>query len=38
MEMFLEMYDVEETLNGTFPLKFSTINHYQWEDTGIKPN
>ena len=35
-ENVLEMYGVEELQNGTFPLKFTTIDHYQREDPGIK--
>ena len=35
-ETLLEIYDVKELTNGTFPLKFTTINHYQQEDPGIK--
>ena len=35
-EIFLEMYDVEELINVTLPLKFTTINHYQREYPGIK--
>ena len=30
--IFLEIYDVEQIPNGTFPLKSRTINNYQWED------
>ena len=35
-ETLLEMYHVEELLNGTSPLKFTTINHYQREYPGIE--
>ena len=35
-EIFLKMYNKEELLNGTLPLKFTAINHYQWEDPVIK--
>ena len=30
------MYDVEGLKNGTIPLKFTTLDHDQWEDLGIK--
>ena len=36
MEDFIEMYDVKELMNGTFPLKFTAIDHCQREDPGIK--
>ena len=36
-ETLLEMYDIEELLNGTFPLKFTNTDHYQPEDPSIKP-
>ena len=36
METLLEMYDLEELLNGKFLLKFTTIDHYQREDPGMK--
>ena len=35
-ETLLENYYVEEILNGTFPPKFTYIDHYQWEHPGIK--
>ena len=35
-EKLLEMYDVEGLKNGTIPLKFTTLDHDQWEDLGIK--
>ena len=35
-ETLLKLYDVEEIPNGTLPLKFPTINYYQWEYPGIK--
>ena len=35
-EILLKMYDVEELPNGTFPIKFTTINHYKQEYPGIK--
>ena len=35
-ETLLEIYHVEELMNGEFPLKFTTINHYQWEYLSIK--
>ena len=34
-ETLLEMYDVKKIPNGTLPLKFTTIDHYQQEDPGI---
>ena len=33
---FLEMYVIEEQPNGTLPLKLTSIDHYQREDTVIK--
>ena len=36
-ETLLEIYDVEGLPHSTFPLKITTIGHYQLEDTGIKP-
>ena len=35
-ETLLEMYEVEEIPNGTFPFKFTTIEHYQRGYPGIK--
>ena len=35
-ETLLEIYDVEELPNVKFPLKFTTIDHCQPEDPGIK--
>ena len=35
-EMFLEMYDIKEIQNVKLPLKFTTIDHHQWEDIGIQ--
>ena len=35
-ETLLDIYDVEELPNNTLPLKFTTIDHYKLDDTGIK--
>ena len=37
-ETLLEIYDVEEISYGIFPLKFTTIDHYQQEDPDIQAN
>ena len=35
-ETLLEIYDVEELPDGTFTLKFITIDHYQMENPVIQ--
>ena len=35
-ETLLEMYGIEEIPNGIFPLKFTTINHYQWGNPCVQ--
>ena len=31
-EKISELYDTEELLEGTFPLSFKLVDHYQWEE------